>query len=387
MLTLNVINSQEGDRINGTVDGDKFNIEFDKEKLEELNDLQKDYEIIEDMDEYQSWLTTVKGIIESSNAEDIISSSCKDLMHDTKTGMYYIKVGSKISKHPVPVKLVAVILESIEKGLDATPIIKSWVRFLRNPNFSSMKAELFANYITAEIVDFEEVDKLVDEEGYTYEKAVDRATYNDVMISNEGLLVVKKYARLLTEGWVIDPETNEAVLKDLYDTKKTVNKFSGEVTETVDYPEYAEELTFEPPIMGRGGNAFYCGEEKDHVVKVGNRIYLESWNQVDTRDNCFGNPGLHVGGLRYVSQYKAYNNQLLECFVDPTDIGAFVDGEDYAIRVKEYFVYGAVKNKNQGLYHASKYAAIKDSEWSTYKLEAIELANELHADVVDFDVN
>lgn len=92
-------------------------------------------------------------------------------------------------------------------------------------------------------------------------------------------------------------------------------------------------------------------------------------------------------GIRYVSSYKAFNNQLLECFVDPAEIGAFVDGDDYAIRVKSYFVYGATIGKNKGLYHSSTYAAMKDAEWEEYKKEAVENSNKLFKELTDFDIN
>lgn len=72
------------------------------------------------------------------------------------------------------------------------------------------------------------------------------------------------------------------------------------------------------------------------------------------------------------------NCQLLECFVDPAEIGALC-GLDYnsdgAIRVKEYFVYGAVDGKTKGIYHSSKYSAMKDAEWLEYKAAAIEASN------------
>jgi hypothetical protein len=90
--------------------------------------------------------------------------------------------------------------------------------------------------------------------------------------------------------------------------------------------------------------------------------------------------GLHVGGWRYVSSYKGLNCQLLECFVDPAEIGAICDVSAYsdgAIRVREYFVFGAVEGRNKGIYHSSKYAAMKDAEWATYKAEAIANSNKL----------
>jgi len=395
MLTINVTSFEGNKRINGTLNGETYNVSFNADTYESLKDYQKDLETIDNIEDYEAWVEDVNKFLAGLDEGDVVTTACSDLMKDEKTGKYHVKVGTKVSKIPVPQPIVDVILESVDKEIDPTPIVKAWIRFLRNPNFYAGKAEMFADYITALIVDDEEVKRLVEEEGYTYEKAIARATYNDVAITQEGLIVAKKYARLLTKGWVIDPETNEAVLKDLYDKKVTVDQWSGEVTEEIELPEYNEELTFEPPIMGRSGDAFYCIDpsievedvKQDHIIKVGKVIGLDSWNKVDTADNFFGRPGLHVGGLRYVSSYKALNNQLLECFVDPAEIGAFVDGEDYAMRVREYFIYGATKGRNKGIYHSSKYAAMKDAEWAEYKKEAIENANKALEKATDFDIN
>ncbi len=383
MLTLNVVSFEDQTRINGVVDGEKFNVPFSDDLYAELMSLQDKYENLESYDEYEEWLVAVKETLASVKEGDVIESACKDLKYDSAKGTYHVVLGDKVSSVPVPTALVNVILESVDKEIDPTPIVKTWIRFLRNPNFSTNKAEYFARYITALIIDYDEVNKLVDEEGYAYEKAILRATYNDVAITQEGLIVAKKYAKLLTKGWRIDPETNEAVKVDLYPVNKSVDQFSGEVTEEVELPEFAEDLTFEPPIMGRGGAAFYCGEVKDHIIRVGELHKLEGWENVDTTDDLFGRPGLHVGGFRYVQSYKALNNQLLECFVDPAEIGAFVDGEDYAMRVREYFVYGAVKGKTKGIYHSSKYAAMKDDEWAEYKRQAIENAEKAVQDMFE----
>jgi len=388
MLTINVILEINEKRITGTLNGERFNVKFSEDTLGALKKAQSNLAEIEDVETYEQWAEEVKELLADTSEGDIITTACKDLQFDEKTGNYYVKSGNKVSKVPVPTRLVDIILESVEKDIDPTPVVKAWTRFLRNPNFNVNKADYFARYITAEIVDEEEIDRLINEEGYTYEKAVTAAIYNDVTITQEGLIVAKKYARLLTQGWVIDPETNQPILKDLYDKKISVDKWSGEVTEEVDYPEYSEEFTFEPPIMGRSGDAFYCGSDiKDHIIKVGQVHKLESWDQVDTRDNYFGAPGLHVGGWRYVANYKSLNRQLLDCFVDPADIGAFVEGEDYAMRVKEYFVYGANIGRMKGIYHSSKYAAMKDAEWEDYKKEAIENADKALEKATDFDIN
>lgn len=400
MLIINVVASEDASkRIVGVIDSEKYNVNYTEELFNELTKLETEFADVSTIEEYTPWVDSVKALIKEADGADSITDACKDLVLDGKTGNYYLKVGNKVSKHPVPSALVEVILEAVEKDLDATPLVKAWTRFLRNPNFSTEKAELFAQYITATIVDHEEVDKFTEEDGFTHEKAVERATYRDVTITNEGLLVTKKYARLLTKGWIIDPEKNEPVLEDLYKTTKTVDKFSGDVTEKVDMPEFMDELTFEPPVQGRSGDSFFCealDDDKDgkadHIIKVGKMHKLAEWNMVNTNDHTTCVKGLHVGGLQYVDSYKGLNCQLLDCFVDPAMIGAICGlnqfyNSDGAIRVKEYFVYKASTGRTKGIFHSSKYAALNDGVWEDYKKEAIEAANKVQAKDIDFDVN
>ena len=97
-------------------------------------------------------------------------------------------------------------------------------------------------------------------------------------------------------------------------------------------------------------------------------------------------------GLQYVACYSELNAQLLDCFVDPADIGAICGmdsfgGSDGAIRVKAYFIYKATTGRTKGIYHSSKYAKMRDEEWEAYKKEAVTEANEIQADLIDFDVN
>lgn len=88
-------------------------------------------------------------------------------------------------------------------------------------------------------------------------------------------------------------------------------------------------------------------------------------------------------GWKYVQSYKGLECQLLECFVDPSEIGAIVDiyHGDGAIRCREYFIYGAVEGRTKGIYHSSGYAKMKDAEWNAYKAKAVEEANEKMKDL------
>lgn len=286
MLTINVIHRGDEKILNGSLSGEKFNLPFDEKLYADLKLQQDVYNGYEDASLIPAWEEGVKALL-LEKKQDIIETACPDLQKDPRTGFYYVKVNGETSKTPVPEDLIAVMLESAEKEISPEPIVKAWIRFLRNPNFTPTKAQLFAKYITAEIVDFEEVARLIEEEGFTEESAINRATYNDVAITQEGLIVAKKYAELITEGWEMDVEKNQPKRIPLYGkTPLAVNKISGEVSGGEDVlPEFAEELYFQPPVQGTGGDEFFCGDEAGHVIQVGKLIQLEDWKMVNCNDD------------------------------------------------------------------------------------------------------
>lgn len=386
MLTLNVIRDENDQVITGVVNGEKFSVPFSDEVYKNLLIQKEALNAVETSEEYDKWVDSVKVSL-STQTLDVITTACKDLVRD-ETGYYRVKVEEAdgtvtTSKKAVPSQLVSVILESAEKGIDPTPIVKAWIRFLRNPNFTPSKAELFARYITATIVDWEEKERLIQEEGFVDAKAELRATYNDVAITQEGLIVGKKYAELLNEGWEIDKETNKAVKTPLHGkTQDSIDPVTGKITKgEFIQPEFNEELTFIPPVMGTRGDEFFCDSNKGHVIKVGAKHTLEDWSYVNCNDDRSCVKGLHIGGWQYVQCYKNLKAQLLECFVDPAEIGAICDiyRGDGAMRVREYFIFGATEGRNKGIYHSSKYAAMKDAEWEAYKKEAVAKSNKLIA--------
>lgn len=185
MLTINVISRGDEKLLNGVLCGEKFNVPYSEGLFVDLKTKQDEFNEFTEGSQVAAWEEEVKALLVEKEV-DIIETACPDLKKDNKTGFYYVTVEGTVSKTPVPEELVAVILESVEKEIDPLPIVKAWIRFLRNPNFYAGKGELFADYITSLIVDEEEVERLIKDEGFTYEKAVERSTYNDVSITTEG---------------------------------------------------------------------------------------------------------------------------------------------------------------------------------------------------------
>lgn len=377
MININVVELNEDKRITGTINGNKFNIPFTEGVLNNLQEMADKLYKLDNADDYYKLLEKAQSYVDSNSTGPIVVK-LSDLNYNTEKGTYHLISENKyVSDMPIPGKLIQHIMQAHDNGLPIKPLLKLWTRFLRSPFVSTLKANLLANYLTAVIVDYEQVTKLV-ADGYTEMAAEQVATYQDVLVTMEGILVTKKYASLITEGYKIN-DKNEVVKTDLYPISKTVNSITGEVKEEIQYPSYSEDLYFEPAVMRKGGDAFYCGQTKGHVIQIGKIHKLENWNMVNTDDNSSNVKGLHVGGYNYVQSYNYLNAQLLDCFLDPMYIGAISsprsEFSDGAIRCKEYMVYGANIGRTKGFYHSSHYAKIVDNEWEELKSEAINESN------------
>ena len=149
--------------------------------------------------------------------------------------------------------------------------------------------------------------------------------------------------------------------------------------------KFAEDYTFEPPYQGSGGDAFYCGNELGHIIKVGKVHRLESWSQVNTDDSNSGVKGLHVGGLDYISgiHESSTNRVVHNIFVSPEHIGAVVSIEngDGAMRVLQYFVHSSFIGPNKGLYHSSTYAAQTNEQWDNNLKAALFTLEQLEEEI------
>lgn len=388
MISVRVITGAKGDVMVGSVKTAKFNVPFDKKIYDQLMVINGKAKKAETVEEYNAFMEEATTILTSDRKSEI-ETACSDIVEIK--GKYFIKADVEgrtvISKHAIPSSFVMKITEAIEKGIDASPLVKAWIRFMRNPNFSDRKAELFCKYVTATIVDREDKLRFI-EEGFSQDMAEEMATYNDVAVTDEGLICCYKYAQLKDTKYQINPETNKVELVKRFEEEIVgVDEETGKKEVKVKYPEFADsaDMVYFPPIMGNGGDDFFCDESKGHIMKVGATIQLEDWAQVNCNDSTSGRPGLHVGGRAYVNGYSGRFNHLLECFVSPEDMGAFVDLErgDGAIRCKRYFVYGAADKATKNLFHSSKYAEMLDEEWAEYKLEAIKEAEAKVQDAKD----
>lgn len=79
-----------------------------------------------------------------------------------------------------------------------------------------------------------------------------------------------------------------------------------------------------------------------------------------------------VGGLTYIVGYQTAGTVTFNCFLDPSQIGAFDHSGNGAIRCIQYFVHSALDMVNGSMYHSSTYAAHTDEQWAKMRAEVVE---------------
>lgn len=364
---------RHGESITGSVNGKPFGIAYNEKKFEDMLKLQQESLSVTSMDD----LNTIVASFEMLTKEDyktVIETACPDLYVTPASGKFFIKHGKVISTKPVPTVLANRILESIDKNIDPQPLIKAWIRFLRNPNFSDAKAQRFANFLMMPYTNRDVVGKLVKEQGLTEELARERATTTQVAVTVEGIIVGYKVARELKEKWILDAEGN----------KKKVSRYTPTIDEntglvTYQEPEHVEDRVYEPAIQGQSGDAFQCigngHNSLGHIYRVGCRQVLPDWSMVDCSDEVTCKPGLHAGGLHYIEGYQTEGTVTHNVFIDPAMIGAIPDDRTGAVRVKELFIFSSFQGPNKGIYHSSDYAKMTDAEWENMKIKALEIGS------------
>lgn len=67
--------------------------------------------------------------------------------------------------------------------------------------------------------------------------------------------------------------------------------------------------------------------------------------------------------LDYIRCYQSDGTVTHEVLIDPMDIGAVVQDNTGALRVKSYMVWRSFAGVNRGLYHSATYAKLKDDEY------------------------
>lgn len=370
--------------ISGSINGVPFSVSYDEQKYKVMKELELQSTIVTTMDELKVIVAEFQPLTKESYKE-IVETASPYLFVNKHTNKFYLQYNGILSSKVIPQILVDKILYSVEKDLDITPLIKCWVRFLRNPNFSDDKAYRFAQYITATYTDDVRVTELVEEQGLSHQTALQLATTPQVAITIEGLIVGYKVSEEITTRFILD-EDEDIVTKSRY--TKSIDPDTGLITYSK--PEFVEELLFQPAVMKNRGDEFWCVgvnvngipyQKKGHHIRVGAAHFLDSWDQINCNDSATSVKGLHIGGLSYIKGYQNEGTSTHNILVDPADIGAIVSQGDGAMRVKRYFVHSSFAGVNKNIYHSSTYAAMTDQEYKESVEQVVKATQQKHEEL------
>jgi len=366
MITYSVID----DKISGSIGDTHFSIENDKGTLNKLQGIEAKLEETIVVEEYNALLDEAREVVKK-DLGTVIETECEYIKVNRKTGEFHLLYNKVLSNVPMPKALVDRILESQDKGVDFLPLVKMWVRFLRNPNLNkpgkgTRFAKKFFNFVNLKYMHPKMKAEFI-EDGFSEKVAEERATIYQMRITKEGLLNGYKVSAEHTVKYEADAD-GTPIQKPRY--LQQFDADTGEITGD-GLPETVEDRIFIPAVMGMTGDPFTCTpaqKKAGHFIRVGNTHALDSWDQVNCNDDQSCVPGLHFGGLYYINSYRGHIHNV---FVDPMNVGAVPDDETGAIRCKEYFVHSSLAGINGSIYHSSTYAKATDAQWAVMLQEAV----------------
>lgn len=358
--------------IAGTITGKPFNLAKTDANIEFLETAKTEGFSTEKVLEY------VKG----SRSNEIAMTN-KYLVFIPATDEYFLAIDGHRSKVAIPRVLREIIEKSYDKDIDFMPVVKAWARLLANPRYTDTMARFFATYLETTHTDRAEVAFLMREEEYSEAAAQVLATYQDIAITQEGLLATYKVADIVTWEYVMEIQEDKTYKKVKNDRlcriPAVLDSITGEVLEEEQFarPDTKEEFLFTPAIMKRG-HKFYSGDKIGYVYQIGKQQWLPE-EAPRNLSNTFGGGGLYIGGLNYVENYKGCGSHVLTCFANPGDILSF-QSEGTAIRVDALMpnnVWDEDDSKLAGTYHSSNYGQLSEDRLE----ELIRVATEKGIDI------
>jgi len=374
--------------ISGSYGKEQFVVRYTKERYDEMIRLKLAADIAPSLEDLKKIYSDFEVLTKESTSE-MVETKCSYLVQDSTTEEFFLIHEGVVSSIPIPQVLVDRILESAEKGIDFIPIVKVWIRWLRNPVLRGTNkqnrrriSDLFATYISAMFVNEEKVAQLMNEKGLSEEVAIRLSSVNDVSVTQEGLLCTHKVVDEITTKFALD-EKGEVIKVDRY--KKVLDEDTGLLKSEL--PLTNEERLFEPCVMHQSGDAYHVEgvngfPDKVHFVRVGCVHRLPDWSYVNANPDVSCVPGLHTGSLSYVKGYQHCGTETLDVLIDPMHIGATSNG-DNALRVLQYFVHGAWTGTNGSIYHSSTYAAKTDEEWTKIRKEVVEFFAKERQEIIE----
>jgi len=214
----------------GAINGKPFSIPYNDKIYKELKKVEEAFNKAEKGAEAS---LAVKEAIKLTtlNFGELVALKNEYLMFNVIRNEYYLvlnkgKKNEYIDDRAIPSELSTMINDSFESDFDYMPLIKSWIRFLqRDKEYIEEDAKLFSEYLSAIYIDTDRVKELVETEGLTTEAAQELAEFNDIAVTQEGLLATYKVVDEVKTKWVIvlDDEGNPIVIDGQPQKKKVLN--------------------------------------------------------------------------------------------------------------------------------------------------------------------
>jgi len=351
--------------ITGSVNGKPFNITKTESAVKFLTDAVENNASAEDVMQF----------IEASRLGEVAMTN-KFLIYSPVTKEYFLAFEGYRSKKAIPQILVDFIEASYDKDIDFMPILKAWARLLNNPRYTNTMGKWFASYLSATFVDQDQAEKLINDNDIDPDVAHNMATYQDISISKEGLLVTYKVADIVDWKYLMEQDEDgnyKKVMKNKFEKiPAVINETTGDVItpETYVKPAYLEDYLFTPAIW-TGGDKFFSGDKIGYVYEIGKMQKLPEKAKRNLQ-HTFGGGGLYTGGLTYINTYTSATRKTLVCFVNPGDIISF-QSEGQAFRTDAIFPNNVwdIDVPLKGIYHSSDYDKLSEDRLAELIKDAV----------------
>lgn len=359
-----IIVNRHGDKLTGSVNGVPYSVSYNPEKHAAMKEIRDKAANASSIEALRFYCNEFMGLTREDYA-DYVETKSPYIKVNRSTNRFHVQYEGVVSDRPMPEQLAQKIIRAVEAHAEILPIVKFWVRYLHNPNYTFEKAQRVVSYISTTYTNEQQVSNLVSLNGVTREIAEAFSTTSQVAVTQEGLMVGYKASKEITNVG------DKYLLNNLPDHLKRIEPPPMKMDDTTglmvyDSTPYDEVRIFEPANQRQNGDAFYCGDYLGHIIKVGKVHFLPRWDQVNCNDRATGVKGLHCGGLKYIIGYQYEGTVTHNILIDPMHFGAVVglgSGDDGAMRVKQYFVLNAFNGVNKSLYHSSTYAKLTDHEY------------------------
>lgn len=360
-----IVNTDLKSYISGCYGGKNFSIPFTKEKYDVLKAFEGYAKTAKTLEELKDYYTSVEEEIKV-DYNSLMVASIDGLMYRKDTKTYHLVMGEGFSDLYLPEVLVNKVVDNYSRGIENTPIVNMFRRFIYNPKPTQARLDMLANYVTQTWFDSEEADRLMEEQGLSEEVAKVYATYNNIQITTEGYLRTYKVVDIIHN----EKTSGNSTSLPMRDEKGRFIK--GAKAEEV--KKFLEDIDFTPAIY-KYGDEFFSNGVLGYKYKIGELAALPDWSYTSLVDESYHDKGLHNGGLLYIQGYLHGDRQLLDVFVCPSQIAKFTDHGLGEMTCKEFYIYGAthMDGNMRSLYHTSNYCKIQSSEIVT---DMIAKANE-----------